>query len=357
MIAGDLAKALLAILSVLVVIIVSRKFLGILARAIEGEVSGEILLTLLMLKILTGIALLLPPALFLSVLVVLGRLYRDNEMAVLASSGAGPARLYRSVLLFVVPLAVFGGVMALQVMPWSEKKAQLLMKKDEQGADVRGIKPGRFNEFSRGDVILYAAQLSDDGVMHEVFVQSRQGERTGVVIAEDARLKLTETGEHFISLGYGRRYQGVPGQADFVISEFEEYAVRIDDPAPSSGETGREGMDSLALFHSNNPRGLAELQKRLAIPFGILALGVLAVPLARVAPRAGAWGNVFKAFMIYVVYENVQKISQGMLVTGKVSLPIAYGGAYVVIALLTAFLLVRAFGWRWALAPILPKRK
>jgi lipopolysaccharide export system permease protein len=278
-------------------------------------------------------------------------------MAVLASSGVGPGRMYRAILLFVIPLAILGGVMALKVMPWSEKEAQQLMKKDEQGADLRGIKAGRFNEFSRGDIILYAARLGADGVMQDVFVQSRQGEKTGVVIAEDARLKVTETGEHFISLGYGRRYQGIPGQPDFVISEFEEYAVRIDDPTPPSGETGREGMDSLALFQSHNPRGLAELQKRLAIPFGILALGLLAVPLARVAPRAGAWGNILKAFLIYVAYENVQKISQGLLVTGKIPLPLAYGGAYLLIGLLTLTLLIRGFGWRWALASLLPSRK
>ena len=63
MLVGEMARALLAILSVLVIIIVSRKFLGILARAIEGEVSGGTLSTLLALKILTAISMLLPPAL------------------------------------------------------------------------------------------------------------------------------------------------------------------------------------------------------------------------------------------------------------------------------------------------------
>lgn len=349
MITGELARSLLAILAVLVVIIVSRKFLGILARAIEGEVSAEILLTLLLLKILTAVSVLLPPSLFLSVLVVLGRLYRDNEMAVLASSGVGPGRMYRAISWFVIPVALAGGAMALQVMPWAEKEAKQLMKKDEQGADVRGIKAGRFNEFSRGDVVLYAEELGADGVMHNVFVQSRQGERTGVVIAKEARLITTDAEEHFVSLGYGRRYQGVPGRADFVVSEFDEYAVRIDDPNPETAETEREGKDSLALLQSKNPRELAELQKRLAIPFGIVMLGLLAVPLSRVAPRAGAWGNILKAFLIYVVYENVQKISQGLVVIQKIPLPLAYASAYLIIGVLTLILLARLYGWRWFL--------
>lgn len=347
MITGELARSLLAILSVLVIIIVSRKFLGILARAIEGEVSAEILFTLLLLKILTAVSVLLPPSLFLSVLVVLGRLYRDNEMAVLASSGVGPGRIYRAISWFVIPVALAGAGMALKVMPWAEKEANQLMKRDEQGADIRGIKAGRFNEFSRGDVVLYAEELDNEGVMHRVFVQSRQGERTGVVIAREARLITTDSEEHFVSLGYGRRYQGVPGRADFIVSEFEEYAVRIDDPNPETAEIEREGKDSLALLKSQNPRELAELQKRIAIPMGILMLGSLAVPLSRVAPRAGAWGNIFKAFLLYVVYENVQKISQGLVVIQKVPLPLAFAGAYLLIAAITLLLLVRLYGWRW----------
>jgi lipopolysaccharide export system permease protein len=339
-----------AILSVLVIIIVSRKFLGILARAIEGEVSGGTLSTLLALKILTAVSMLLPPALFLSVLVVLGRLYRDNEMTVLAACGVGPGRTYRALMWFVLPVALLGAVLALQVMPWSERQAQALMKRDEQGADVRGIKAGRFNEFSRGDVILYAEELADDGSMRNIFVQSRTGDRTGIVIAEQARLTANDSDEHFVLLSYGIRYQGTPGAADFIISEFEEYAVRIDDPNPTSRETEREGKDSLTLLKSQNPRELAELQKRLAVPFGIITLGLLAVPLSRVPPRAGAWGNILKAFLIYVAYENLQKISHGMLIGQKVPLPVAYGGAYLLIGLLTMGILIRQMGWRWFVA-------
>ena len=346
----DLARTLAAILSVLVIIIVSRKFLGILARAIEGEVSGGTLSTLLALKILSATSMLLPPASFLAALVVLGRLYRDNEMAVLAAAGFGPARTYQSLMWFVLPVSILGAVLALQVMPWSERQAQALMKRDEQGADLRGIKAGRFNEFSRGDVILYAEELADDGSMRNIFVQSRSGERTGVVIAEQARLTTNDNEEHFVLLSYGTRYQGVPGRADFVVSEFEQYAVRIDDPNPTSRGTEREGRDSLSLLRSGTPRELAELQKRLAIPLGILTLGLLAVPLAKVPPRAGAWGNILKAFLIYIAYENLQKISHGMLISQKAPLPVAFGAAYVAVGLLTLAILIRQVGWRWFLS-------
>lgn len=61
MIALELIKTLLSILLVLVTIIVSRKFLGILTKAIEGEVASETVFSLLGLKTLSAVAILIPP--------------------------------------------------------------------------------------------------------------------------------------------------------------------------------------------------------------------------------------------------------------------------------------------------------
>ncbi len=347
MVAAELAKTLGAVLGVLVTIIVSRKFLSILAKAIEGELSGETIFQLLGLKILSATAQLLPASLFMASLTVLGRMYRDQEMSVLASSGVGLSRIYRAMSWMVLPVTLIAAVLALQVMPWSERQAQALMKKDEKSADIRGIKPGRFNEFSQGDVVLYAEELNEDNSMHKIFVQSRQRDKTGVVIAESGHLRRNELNEHFVVLQHGRRYQGIPGRADFIISEFEEYAVRIDGPEGETASLKREASDSMVLWYSHTPRELAELQKRLAVPFGVLFLSFLAVPLAKIAPRSGVYGNVFTAFLIYIVYENAQKITQGLLMTEKIPLWLSYSGVYFFLLIITGVLFIRNLGFSW----------
>ena len=346
----ELTKTVLAVLTVLVTIIVSRKFLNILTKAIEGEIAGDTLLTLLALKVLAAFIMLLPAAQFLAILMVFGRMYRDQEMSVLASGGVGFIRIYRAIAWFLIPLTVASTWLALEIIPWSEGKVQSLMKKDEKTADLRGIKPGRFNEFSRGDVVLYAESLSEeDGVMSKIFVQSRSGDKTGVTVAESGFLQETETGAHFVVLNKGVRYQGTPGQADYVISEFDQYAVKID----QDGETDANGfkreaaMPSLQLWASKSPRELAELQRRLAVPVGVLMLGILAVPISRVAPRSGVYGNVVTAFLIYVLYFNLQNVSQGLLINGKAPPWLAYSGVYLGLAVLIAFYLLREIGLRW----------
>ncbi|SMF95260.1 lipopolysaccharide export system permease protein [Methylomagnum ishizawai] len=347
MVASELAKTLFAILLVLVVIIVSRKFLNILAKAIEGEVSGDTLFQLLGLKTLSATAVLLPPATFMAILTVIGRMYRDHEMAILASAGVGASRLYRALAWMAVPVFLLSGYLALDVMPWSEQKAQALMKKDEESADIRGIKPGRFNEFSSGDTVLYAESMDDDNLMTNMFVQRRLDNGTEVTIADHGHLQHTGLDEYFVVLNDGRRYQGKPGQADYIVSEFGEYAVRIPGPEEEAAELKREAKSTLELIREWTPKELAELQKRLAVPLGVVFLTLLAVPLARVAPRRGPYGNVFTAFLIYVVYENLQKISQGMLMTGKIPLWLSYSGIYTVLTAITLGLFLKNLGFRW----------
>ena len=62
MVAQDLLKTLLAVWSVIVVIIVSRKFISVLNQAIDGQISNETLLNIMGLKTIIASASFLPAA-------------------------------------------------------------------------------------------------------------------------------------------------------------------------------------------------------------------------------------------------------------------------------------------------------
>ena len=347
MIGLELIKTLTAILGVLVIIIVSRKFLGILTQAIQGDVASETVFTLLGLKTLMAIAALMPPATFMAVLTVMGRMYRDHEMSVLASAGVGYGRIYRAMSWVLLPVFALSIYLSLEVMPWSERKSQELISRDSKTHDIRGIKPGQFNEFSSGNVVLYAEEMDEGQNMHKIFVQSMKPNQSTVVLAESGRLHRAENGDHFVVLNNGRHYQGKPGDPAFTISEFDEYGVRISGPEEASNALKREATPSLELIKNSSPRELAELQKRIGIPLGVGALALLAVPLARVAPRQGPFGSLLTAFIIYVVYENVQKISQGLLISEKLPAWSAYVLIYGLLALITTGLYLNNLGPRW----------
>ncbi|NIO42171.1 MAG: LptF/LptG family permease, partial [Burkholderiales bacterium] len=80
----SLAVAL--VLSLLFSILGATKLLG---RAAGGEHSSEIVLRLLGLELLSSLDVLFPLALFVGLLLTVGRWYRDSEMTALAACGLG----------------------------------------------------------------------------------------------------------------------------------------------------------------------------------------------------------------------------------------------------------------------------
>jgi len=80
-------KTMLGVLAVLLLIYASNRFVRFLADASAGELSDHLIYQLLALKTLSARTIMLPMALFFSVLLTFGRLYQDHEMAVIYACG------------------------------------------------------------------------------------------------------------------------------------------------------------------------------------------------------------------------------------------------------------------------------
>ncbi|MGZ8094901.1 MAG: LPS export ABC transporter permease LptF [Methylosarcina sp.] len=345
MIALDILKTLMSVWSVIVVIIVSRKFIKVLEKAVEGQVSNETLMKIFGLRTLVAGIDFLPAALFMAILMVLGRMYRDQEMSAISSAGGGSGTIYRAVFLLVFPLSVLAVGLSLYSSPWAEDRMEHLMSQDEQSSDVRGVAEGKFSEYSQGDLVLYVEKISADKEMHKVFVQQKQGGNLGIINAESARLQDLTDGRYVI-FKRGERMQGQPGKQDFVIEQFMEYGVRIEEKE-STVRFNRAAVKTEALWNSKITHDQAELQRRISIPIGILLLSFLAVPLAQISPRGGVYGNMLVGFLIYFSYGNLIRTSQAWIIKGTVSAEVGGFGVNFLMLLIGMVLLARLYGWQW----------
>jgi lipopolysaccharide export system permease protein len=350
MIVQDLLKTLLAVLTVIVVIIVSRKFIRILDQAIAGQVSNETLMTILGLKTIVASVEFLPVALFMAVLMVLGRMYRDQEMAAVSSAGGGTGTIYQAVFLLVFPLSVLAVGLSLYAAPWAEARVDKLMHQDEESSDLRGIAAGKFSEYSQGDLVFYVEKISKDKKMHKVFVQNRQHGVVGIINAEAAQVKDLPDGRYII-FENGERVQGQPGTLTYVIEQFVEYAVRIEAKA-SAVFANRQALAVDLLWNSNAKPYVAELQRRFSIPLGALLLSFIAVPLAQIAPRGGVYGNMLVGFLIYFTYGNLVRVSQSWVMSGTIPPWLGGSGVNVLLLLIGSFLVARLYGWQWLIMKV-----
>lgn len=345
MVAFDLMKTVAAILLVLVIIIVSQKFIKVLSQAIEGNIANHTVFMLLGLKTVIVTASFLPAAVFMAVLIVMGRMYKDQEIAAINSAGGGLFFLYRGIALMMLPVVALSVGLALYAAPWAEAKSQELLRNDRQTADVRGIAAGRFSEYSQGELIFYTEKVETDGTMRHVFVQNRQGEETGIVNAESGRL-TTLPGGLYLVLRNGERLLGTPGHQDFTQETFQEYAVHIDNPVYALS-LNSQAISTETLWESPNLPDIAELQNRLNTLLATLLLGFIGVPLAKMSPRGGIYGSLLIAFGIYFIYGNLQRLNYSWIMNQTIPYWLGYFWLSGSLLLLCALLTLRAYGWRW----------
>jgi len=345
MIALELLKTVSAILLVLVIIIVSQKFIKMLAQAIEGNLANETVFVLLGLKTIIVTASFLPAAIFMAVLIVLGRMHKEQEIAAISSAGGGLLTLYRGIFLLLIPVTGVAICLSMLAAPWAEAKIQALTNQDRENADIRGISAGRFSEYSNGELIFYSEKIDDDGRMHKVFVQNRQGNKTGIVNAQSGLLKSLPGGLYLV-LENGERSMGIAGQQDFTMETFREYGVQLEKNVITLN-LNSQAIPTLSLINSAELKDIAEIQNRLNTPLSVILLGFLAAPLAKLSPRGGIYGSLLIAFGIYFTYGNLQRLSFSWVIAGAMPSWMGYVWLNALLLLLGILMLIQTYGWRW----------
>lgn len=307
----EVVQGWLAVTIVLWLILVSNRMVRYLAEAATGDIPGRVVFRLVGLKMIWYLGHVVPFALALGVVLGMGRLYRDNEMMVMSACGVGPWHIYRPLLGFGVIVALGLGWLALYVNPVLEGMSNTLKLKASQQAEVTAVGAGRFNQIKNGNLTFYTEHLSDDRrSMKNVFIvvkgNRRRGKLPQLLTAQAAyRVQDEISGSEYLVLVDGYRYEGMAGQADYNIMQFAEYGIRIELPGMTmTGET-TASRPSTSLLASDEPKDIAELQWRLAMPVSVLVLLFLAVPLCKAAPREGRYGRLVVAILLFVIYYNL----------------------------------------------------
>lgn len=306
----EVLKTLSLIILILLVVLFANQMVRLLGKIAAGALPGEMLLSLAGYQMIRLLPRLLPAAFFFALLWVLAGMYRDNEMTALYSSGVSVARIYRAALTSALPVCTLTAVFSLYWVPWANAGVQQIRQQPQTLDRIDLVRPAAFNEY--GDVIVYAADLSADGTrLEHVFVQDQQQDKTGIVLADSARIQTEPTtGARYLVLQQGRRYVGTPGQADYHLGTFAEYGLRIPTTEPDPVRLQVAAQPSHQLWQQDQLAARAEWQYRLSLPLAVLVFTLLAVPLARTPPRQDIYGRIVLAILIYFVYLNLQRTAE-----------------------------------------------
>jgi lipopolysaccharide export system permease protein len=310
------ASAFVALAAIFVVVVLVR----VLGKAAVGDLEATAVLPMLAFGVLRFMPVLLSLALFIGVFMSLSRIWRDSEAIIWMCGGVGPMGWAWPVLQFALPMVLLIAFVSFVALPWAAKKQtdyeHILEARDE----VSTLAPGMFTEFAQGKRVHFVESVSPDGQhVGNVFVQSQVHGRTAVMVAREGHVATLDKGNRFLVLDAGRRYEGLPGDADFRVGEFASYAVRIQPQALEQTAISARMLSVAALWAQPTPVNMGEWVWRVGYPLSALLLALLAVPLSYVNPRAGRSMNVVFAILIYVAYNNFVGLSEGWVTRMRLS--------------------------------------
>ena len=353
----EIALTLLATALALLAMVLSHRLASFLSKAANGLLARDSIFVLLGLQAIELLTLLIPLAFLLSIMLTLGRLYRDHEMTVLAACGYGPLSVYRAVFLLAAPLAlVTAGLSFLAVPAIMEFQFEVLAKARKE-AELSMFTPGSFREVLNGRHVVYIGAL-DGRELRYVFVQSREPDGDlSITTGDRGHQDVGEDGLRRLILDHGYRYRGAPGQGDYEMVQFERATVRIDTTPPPQAWQHRETLPLGQLWGSDDPLLIAELQMRLNSPIQVLVIALWAPLLARAKPREGRYGRVVAAALIYAINFNLIGVGESWLSHGVVGARVGLWWVHGLFLLFGAGLLLqyysgsRAFRRRWRQVP------
>ena len=341
----ELASAAGATFTVLFSILLTWMLIGILGKAAGGKVASADVMSLMLFSSLMQLPTILILTGFISVLMVVTRSYKESEMVVWFASGLSLSRWIAPVLSFGLPLVIAIGALSLYATPWAQQKSDAYVARFEKREDLQKVTPGQFRESAGSNRIFFVEGVSGEkNVVQNVFVNTVDAKGSAVVVvAKEGVINTDANGSRFLVLKEGRRYQGIPTQADFQTMEFEQYIMRIESKQQELGaDLGVRAMSTMALIAANNQFTMAELMWRVSAPLIALLLILLAIPLGFVNPRAGSSANLIVALLIFFSYSNLTKVIEASVKQGRLS----FGMAWWPLHLLALLAVVALFAWR-----------
>ncbi|MGR9092266.1 MAG: LPS export ABC transporter permease LptF [Gammaproteobacteria bacterium] len=321
-IAREVLKPLIAIAATLIVIFVGYSSGRYLSYAVDGLLQVDTLASFIVIKMIIALEVLLPIALYLSIVLALGRLETRFEITAVRASGIGNGRVLRIVIGIATLLAIVVACLSIVGRPLAYQKSYQIKAQAEAELELDKLASGNFYDSENQSRTFFVERVDKvGGRLERVFIR---GERGGTI-----HIISAESGQHSIDPGSGRRtlslsnvhvyFLGPNGGADKGVGRFKKMELHLGASDPIEVGYKRKAAPIASLIGSDSPLDIAELQWRLSTPVSTLLLAILGVILSRAAPRSSRYTKTIGALLAYAIYYNLAVMAKTWVETRVVA--------------------------------------
>ncbi len=321
---------------------------NLIAGAVTESLGIAVMLKLVLLKTLIALEVLVPIALYISVIIGLGRMNRDQEINVLRAAGVSEHRIIFSVLLIAIPVGIISGALSIFVRPWAYEENYILNAQAEAELNTDRFQAGRFYGSEKSGRVVYIDSKDESGKqMRNVFHYINGVNGSEILVAKEGRQQKPARGQRpQIHLFNGHIYRLAHISAKDTITHFEKLVYFTD--GDKELDYKRKSAATLVLMDSSKPRDVAELQWRLSRPIATVLLALIAIPFSRTSPRRKGGEKVFfVAALVFAIYYILSGLAQTWVEQGTIGIIPGVWWLYILMFIVSLSLLFPD-SWRWS---------
>jgi len=301
---AQLLRPVIGVFFVVLVIVLAFYFSRYLGDAVVERFSLQAVATLTLLKVTLFFDVLIAGALFLGLVIGLGRLQDSFEITALSATGVGRRTLVRPVLLIALAALLAIAALTQVYRPWAYQHLYAMEGEMAARVDLDRVEPGRF-EVGDEEWMIFAERRDGDA-LSSVLVHQQLPTYRNVLRAR--RLEQRTLADGTIALdfiGDVRFYRLEQGGDADLVNRSETLTVLLDPPPPVERNRIRRALPFARLVHAEGALEWGEFQWRAVMPLSAVLLAFTALAVARIDPRKGQASKLITASLVVALYFSV----------------------------------------------------
>jgi len=318
----------LAITFIIGLIVFGNQFVLTVQESISFGIPIKELMPLIGFNMIRDIPIILTLSFFLSIIITISQLYKNSEAVIMNSIGLGEKNFMNLIkpIVFFTFIIIF--CLTIFAVPWAKQQKSYAEDETVNASEFSFITEGKFESFKDGEIVFYASESKVNDIvgeqnMEEIFIYALDNESPVIVLASEAKKYTDATNNSiYLRLKNGTRYEGLPGNENINILNFEKYDLEIvsgDFQKSISSFSEIEEKNTIDLFREGGSKANAEIQWRISQPISVLILSIFGVFLGKTSPRTGKGINLIIGVVIFMLYTNALLVAKSAIETDQLS--------------------------------------
>ena len=294
---SQIFKGFTAILFILTALIFSSRLVGYFEQAAAGSLNPDIIFSVIFLRLPDFLALLIPFAFFLSLLLVISELYSSNGIYAYFSAGVSRLRLIKHITPFFFITLILCGLISIYLAPYGKALSKSLMAEQSYEDKLSMLQPETLVNLDEAGSYLYFKSYDGEKMTGVTFFV--QDDPSLSIIKAELLEISNQDNNMILNFQNGSIYPDL-NSSNQIDASFKELMHSIE-----VGQTSSKSFTFSKLLDYKNQSNFIQNQWNASIPIMLVALLILSFVFGKENPRSGREGSLVTGVLIYIFYLSV----------------------------------------------------